>query len=86
MADTGIGIPADDLHRLGNPFVQLRRATAAVSAQAGTGLGLALVRALAEKHGGTFIIESEEGRGTCAKIEIPILVPAVPHACVKSAA
>ncbi|HWE07320.1 MAG TPA: ATP-binding protein [Rhizomicrobium sp.] len=86
VADTGIGIPAEDLHRLGKPFVQLRQATAAGSAQSGTGLGLALVRALAEKHGGTFIIESEAGRGTCAKIEIPILAPADPHACLKSAA
>jgi signal transduction histidine kinase len=44
------------------------------------------VRALAEKHGGTFTIESEAGRGTCAEIEIPILVPAPPHARLKSAA
>ncbi len=79
VTDTGIGIPADDLPRLGKPFVQLRRASAEVSAQAGTGLGLALVRALAEKHGGTFVIESEVRRGTCAKIEIPILEPALPH-------
>ena len=75
VRDTGIGISANDLHRLGKPFVQLGRPTAAVSAQAGTGLGLALVRALAEKHGGRLIIESEAGRGTCARIEIPLLVP-----------
>jgi signal transduction histidine kinase len=86
VVDTGIGIAADDLQKLGKPFVQLRHATAAVSAEAGTGLGLALVRALAEKHGGTFIIESEAGRGTCAKIEIPILVPTLPDACMKTAA
>jgi signal transduction histidine kinase len=86
VADTGIGIPAEDLHKLGKPFVQLRHATSAVSPQAGTGLGLALVRALAEKHGGTLILESEAGRGTCARIEIPILVPAAPDACMKTAA
>jgi len=75
----------------GAPFlnawaVQLRRATATVSAQAGTGLGLALVRALAEKHGGRLIIESESGRGTCATIEIPLRLPAIAHASAKSAA
>ena len=77
VSDTGIGIPADDMKRLAKPFVQLRRETATVSAQAGTGLGLALVRALAEKHGGALVIESEEGRGTCARIEIPLVVPQV---------
>lgn len=85
VTDTGIGIPADDLPRLGRPFVQIGRATATV-AQPGTGLGLALVRALAEMHGGTFVIESEDGQWTCAKIEIPLLVPAAPHIQTKNAA
>jgi signal transduction histidine kinase len=72
VVDTGVGIPAHELHRLGKPFVQLRRATT-VSTQPGTGLGLALVRGIAESHGGVLIIDSEEGRGTSAKVEIPII-------------
>jgi len=70
VSDTGIGIPADQIYRLGNPFVQLRN-NAGASGN-GTGLGLALVRALTEMHGGTFKIESVEGRGTMVTISIPL--------------
>lgn len=69
VQDTGVGIPADAIERLGNPFVQLRR-DAAHSHQ-GTGLGLALVRALTEMHDGTMRIESREGAGTTVTIELP---------------
>ena len=69
VQDTGVGIPADQLHRLGNPFVQLRNN--AGSTHEGTGLGLSLVRSLAEMHGGTLKIESVEGRGTTVTVEIP---------------
>ncbi|HEY2032657.1 MAG TPA: MASE1 domain-containing protein [Rhizomicrobium sp.] len=69
VADTGIGIPADAIYRLGNPFVQIRNN--AGTTQTGTGLGLALVRALTEMHHGTFRIESVEGRGTTVSISLP---------------
>ena len=69
ITDTGMGIPAEELARLGNPFVQLR-STAGISHQ-GTGLGLALVRGLAEMHDGTMRIESQDGKGTTVTIEIP---------------
>jgi signal transduction histidine kinase len=70
VEDTGVGIPADQLYRLGNPFVQLRNH--AGSTHEGTGLGLALVRSLAEMHGGQLRIDSVEGQGTTVTVEIPV--------------
>jgi len=69
VEDTGIGIPADQVARLGNPFVQIR--SSAGASHEGTGLGLALVRALAEIHDGRFAIESTVGRGTTVSVVIP---------------
>jgi signal transduction histidine kinase len=68
VRDTGIGIPADQLSRLGNPFVQVRNH--AGTSQVGTGLGLALVRSLVELHDGSFRIESREGLGTTVTVQI----------------
>jgi len=70
VRDTGIGIPAEALKRLGNPFVQLRNG--ADLTHQGTGLGLALVRALTEMHRGAMRIESVQGAGTTVTVEIPL--------------
>ncbi len=70
VRDTGIGIPAHDIPRLGNPFEQV--SSDPMLAKAGTGLGLALVRALVEKHGGHLRIESEEGSGTEVSVDFPL--------------
>jgi two-component system cell cycle sensor histidine kinase PleC len=69
VSDTGIGIPSDRIDDLGNPFVQLRNT--AGESHTGTGLGLALVRTLAELHGGTMHIESVTGSGTKVTVEFP---------------
>ncbi|HXJ01130.1 MAG TPA: HAMP domain-containing sensor histidine kinase [Micropepsaceae bacterium] len=69
VEDNGVGIAKADLPRLGNPFVQVRNQAGIL--HTGTGLGLALVRALAEKHEGMVRIESEEMVGTTVTIEIP---------------
>ena len=68
VSDTGIGIPADQISQLGNPFVQLRNN--AGTSHIGTGLGLALVRSLVELHQGSFQIESLEGVGTTVTVRV----------------
>jgi signal transduction histidine kinase len=70
VRDDGIGIPECDLPRIGNPFEQV--AGDPIVAKGGTGLGLSLVRALAEKHGGSMQIVSQEGFGTEVLVHLPL--------------
>ena len=69
VRDNGMGIAAEDLPRLARAFEQV--CADPKLAKSGTGLGLALVRALAEKHGGRLSIESPGRKGTIATVEIP---------------
>jgi PAS domain S-box-containing protein len=73
VRDNGIGIPASEIHRLGKPFEQV--CGDPLLAKSGTGLGLALVRALAEQHGGALNIESTEGVGTEVSVTLPVTPP-----------
>jgi len=70
VEDTGIGISADDLPRLGTPFVQA--GTVYSSHCEGSGLGLSTVKGLATLHGGRMIIESTPGVGTSASVLLPV--------------
>ena len=70
VRDTGVGIPTEAISRLGNPFVQARGDVAIT--HEGTGLGLALVQALARMHDGTMRIESDLGTGTLVTVELPL--------------
>ncbi len=72
VADTGVGISAEDLARLGRPYEQ---AGDADHRQAGSGLGLSLVRAFAQLHGGEMSMESRLGEGTTVTVRIPVLIP-----------
>jgi cell cycle sensor histidine kinase DivJ len=69
VADSGVGISAKDLARLGQPFEQVEGEH--VRAKEGTGLGLALVKALASMHGGEATIESALGVGTTVRVRLP---------------
>ncbi len=69
-ADTGVGIAPEDLRRLGRPFEQ---AGAIEQRRQGTGLGLSLVRAFAELHGGRMTIESTLGEGTAVTVRLPVV-------------
>jgi len=73
VADTGVGIPARDLKRLGRPFEQAGEADQRAK---GTGLGLSLVRALAELHGGRMSIDSTLGEGTAVTVRLPVVAVA----------
>jgi cell cycle sensor histidine kinase DivJ len=69
VSDSGIGISARDLERLGQPFEQVEGEH--VRSKEGTGLGLALVKALAAMHGGEATIESSLGVGTTVHVRLP---------------
>ena len=70
VRDTGIGIPSDVLPRLARPFEQASNDPA--RAHGGSGLGLALVKSLAQLHGGAFAIQSEQGLGTEVTVTLPL--------------
>jgi PAS domain S-box-containing protein len=67
--DTGIGIPANKISKLFQPFVQLDDSLA--RDYSGTGLGLALVRELVDAHGGRMEVESRVGEGSRFRVVIP---------------
>ena len=69
VRDTGTGISPTDLERLGKPFEQVENAQ--TRGKEGTGLGLALVKSLAQMHGGTAILESALGEGTTVTVRLP---------------
>jgi PAS domain S-box-containing protein len=69
VTDTGVGIPADKLEVIFEPFVQVGRSL--TSAHEGTGLGLAISRDLARAMGGELRAESTVGRGSTFTLSLP---------------
>lgn len=74
VSDTGIGIPADKLQYICEPFSRL--VDDPHKTQVGTGLGLAIVKSLVEMHDGALQFDSEVGVGTTVTIRLPIGSPA----------
>ncbi|MCA9909451.1 MAG: HAMP domain-containing histidine kinase [Anaerolineae bacterium] len=70
VADTGMGIAAEEMGRVFEPF----RRTKASERQGiqGTGLGLPLVKAMVEQHGGQIAVTSEPGEGTVVTLTLPL--------------
>jgi signal transduction histidine kinase len=74
VRDTGIGIAPDDLAHI---FDRLYRADHARDRQ-GAGLGLAIARAIVERHGGTISVESAPARGSTFTVRLPLASAALP--------
>jgi PAS domain S-box-containing protein len=72
VRDTGIGIPADEIERIFEPFTQVDQAY--TREQGGTGLGLAISRRLARRMKGDLTAHSEPGKGSCFTLWLPELV------------
>ncbi len=80
VADTGIGVAAEDIEKVLEPFGQAE--TAYTRCHEGTGLGLPLVRSLIELHGGRLDFTSAPGRGTIVSLVFPparLLAGTPPH-------
>lgn len=70
IRDTGIGIPARDIEKLGRPFEQVENQF--TKSKGGSGLGLAISRSLIELHGGRIDIASRVGAGTTVTVRLPL--------------
>jgi signal transduction histidine kinase len=66
VRDRGVGMPAEVLARIGEPFYSTK-------GDRGTGLGLVISRKIAEAHGGRLEIESQAGQGTVATLRLPAI-------------
>jgi two-component system cell cycle sensor histidine kinase PleC len=69
VADTGIGMAADEIPRALQPFGQIDNSL--TRPHGGTGLGLPLAKRLVELHGGTLTLDSVPGRGTTVSFTLP---------------
>jgi two-component system, NtrC family, sensor kinase len=70
VADTGPGIPAEEITKIFDPFFTTKRT--------GTGLGLSVSYGIIQEHGGTVDVQSRPGEGTTFIINLPTTIPAAP--------
>jgi two-component system, cell cycle sensor histidine kinase DivJ len=77
VTDTGVGIAADDLKRIGDPFFQAGKTYQ--RRHEGTGLGLSIVKSLVGLHAGEIILQSRIDEGTTVTVALPLtFTPAPP--------
>jgi signal transduction histidine kinase len=67
VSDTGSGLTREECERLFTPYYTTK--------QHGTGLGLAIVQSVVSDHHGKITVESEPGRGSTFRIELPVQIP-----------
>ena len=71
VTDTGVGIAADDLKRIGDPFFQAGKTYQ--RRHEGTGLGLSIVKSLVAMHGGEMNVQSKVDEGTTVTVALPLV-------------
>ncbi|MEU6271927.1 SpoIIE family protein phosphatase [Streptomyces populi] len=84
IADTGIGVAAEEMPRLFERFHRIENARS--RSNEGSGIGLALVKELVGLHGGTITADSAPGQGTCFTIRLPFGSAHLPDDAVRPAA
>ncbi|MBX2805182.1 MAG: HAMP domain-containing histidine kinase [Hyphomicrobiales bacterium] len=69
VCDRGPGVPEDEREKIFEPFYRMKQAA---ESKGGVGLGLALVRQIAEKHGGRVRCLARDGGGSCFEVRLPV--------------
>ncbi len=83
VADTGVGIPSDQIPRLFQKFVRLPNPLSA--REFGTGLGLYFIKSVVELHRGSIEVQSQEGQGSVFRVRLPPREAAAPVAVTSAA-
>ena len=71
VRDTGPGIPAEHLARVFDRFYKVDVSRAGTSVPSGSGLGLSIVRAIIERHGGTVLVNNAPEGGAVFELRLP---------------
>jgi len=77
VSDTGVGIAADDLKRIGDPFFQAGKTYQ--RRHEGTGLGLSIVKSLVGLHAGEMTVQSKIDEGTIVTVALPLIFTSPAH-------